>query len=70
MKETILEMFDVKKYCPMCDKEHEMKLKVRFVEGCKVSGREVKYVEAYSHCEVSDYEISELKSVKEVTKAV
>lgn len=66
MKESNFEILSMNKYCPMCNKEHEMKLHFRLVEGCNISGRTVEYAEAYFRCAKHDFEINVLRDLKEV----
>lgn len=66
MIENNFEILSMKKYCPICNKEHEMKLHFRLVEECNISGRTVEYAEAYFRCAIHDYEINVLREFKEV----
>lgn len=54
MKEMNYDLFKVKKYCAICDLEHDINFKVRHTYS--PGERIVHYVETYFHCEKQDYE--------------
>lgn len=66
MKESNYEILSMNKYCPMCQKEKEMKLHFRLVEGCNINDRTVTYAEAYFRCPKHDFEINVFRDLKEV----